>query len=620
MELGDGTTLEQAFDYVALLTHTYWKPIASTSIFVAQDTANKRRDYEDFVVKTFYITNASTVQEFQEISTAVRTITNITRVFTVNPQKALVVRGSADAVALAEKLVRDLDRPKSEVVIDVLIMEANTSFTRDLAATLASGGTAGINIPITFNGSSPPASTTTPTGTTTGTTGTTTPTTPVGSVSLAQLGHLATSNWSATLPGALIQAALGDNRTKILNSPQVRASDGMKVSLKIGQRIPIATGSFQSGVGTVGGAPYAQTQFQFTDVGIKVEITPQVHSAEELTMHVSFEVSTVQSYTNIGGVQQPIIGQTTNEADIRMREGEINILAGLDGVQDSTVVNGIPGLVNIPILGKILFGSSHLEKDSQQLMIALIPHILRTPDYTPENLRGVYSGPDQSLRLMYAPRDDDGSAPAGSAPASPAPANPAPAGPSPAPLAPNPGPGLALSPGLATGPATGPPPPPAVQPSKPVGAPGAPLPFLPLGASARVMFTPGTISVGPNTPFTVNVELDGAADATAISPLRVKWDPAVLRLTDIMPGELLSRDGGAVSSIKDVRNEAGEATLNLTRSVAGAGISGTGPVAFLNFVAVAPGNGSVTVTEMGLKNSQAQAVPVALGSVSVAVQ
>jgi general secretion pathway protein D len=628
VELGEAT-VEQAFDYVALLTHTYWKPISPTSIFVAQDTANKRRDYEDFVVKTFYITNASTVQEFQEISTAVRTITNITRVFTVNPQKALVVRGSADAVALAEKLVHDLDKPKSEVVIDVLIMEANTSFTRDLAATLASGGTAGINVPITFNppGTAAAASTGTGTGTTTGTT---TPTTPAGSVSLAQLGHLASSNFSTTLPGALIQAALGDNRTKILNSPQVRASDGMKVSLKIGQRIPIATGSFQSGVGTVGGAPYAQTQFQFTDVGIKVEITPQVHSADELSMHVSFEVSSVQSYTNIGGVQQPIIGQTTNEADIRMREGEINILAGLDGVQDSTVVNGIPGLVNIPILGKILFGSSHLEKDSQQLMIALIPHILRTPDYSPENLRGVYSGPDQSLRLMYAPRDDNGSAPASPVPAVPAPVGPAPAGLAPGAVAPNrgaaglvpgPGPALTPTPSLATGPATGPPPgtvPLPVQPPKP-GAPVTPLPFQPMGASTRVVFTPGSVSVGPNTPFTVSVELNGAADATAVAPLRVKWDPAVLRLTDITPGDLLSRNGGAVSSIKDVRNDAGEATINVTRT-AGDGISGSGPVAVLNFVSVAPGKGSVTVTEMGLKNSQSQAVPVALGSVSVAVQ
>jgi len=104
-----------------------------------------------------------------------------------------------------------------------------------------------------------------------------------------------------------------------------------------------------------------------------------------------------------------------------------------------------------------------------------------------------------------------------------------------------------------------------------------------------VVFLPGSVAVGPNTPFTVNVELSGAADASAISPLRIKWDPAVLRLTDITPGDLLSRSGGAVSSVKDVRNEAGEATLNVTRA-GGAGVSGSGPVAVLNFVAVAPGN------------------------------
>ena len=608
VELGE-STVEQAFDYVALLTHTYWKPISATTIFVAQDTANKRRDYEDFVVKTFYITNASTVQEFQEISTAVRTITNITRVFTVNPQKALVVRGSADAVALAEKLVHDLDKPKSEVVIDVLIMEANSTRTRDLAATIASNGanglTAGINTGITFT---PRGTTTvTPTGTGTGT-----PATPsTGGINLGQLGHLSSADFSTTLPGLLLQAVLSDNKTKILNSPQVRASDGMKVSLKIGDRIPIATGSFQSGVGTVGGAPYAQTQFQFTDVGIKVEITPQVHSAEELTLHVSFEVSSVRSYTNIGGVQQPIIGQTTTEADIRLREGEINILSGLDATQDSSVVNGIPGLVNIPVLGKIFFGSDHTEKDVQQLMIALQPHIVRTPDYTPENLRGVYSGPDQSLRLMYAPREDEG----GSAPAAPV-TNP---GVNPAPNPPQAAPGLipGLVPGA--GQATGPAPGTVPLPFQPPGQPGALPPPIPLGAGTRVAFTPGNVSVAPNTPFTVNVELNGAADAASVSPLRVKWDPAVLRLTDIAPGELLSRNGGTVSSIKDVRNDAGEATITVTRP-AGPGISGSGPVAVLNFVAVAPGKGSVTVTEMGLKNSQSQAVPVALGSVAVAVQ
>jgi len=567
VELGESTP-EQAFDYVALLTHTYWKAISPTSIFVAQDTANKRRDYEDFVVKTFYITNASTVQEFQEISTAVRTITNITRVFTVNPQKALVVRGSADAVALAEKLVHDLDKPKSEVVIDVLIMEANTTRTRDLAATLANatsnGLSAGISSAINFtprNGATSAAGGT-----------------PSTSINLAQLGHLSTADFSTTLPSVMLSAVLSDNRTKILNNPQVRASDGMKVTLKIGDRFPIATGSFQSGVGTVGGAPYAQTQFQFTDVGVKVEITPQVHSADEVTLHVNFEVSSVRNTVNIGGVQQPIIGQRTNEADIRLREGEVNILAGLDSTQDSSAVNGIPGLVNIPFLGKFLFGSNHTEKDSQQLMIALVPHIIRTPDYTPENLRGVFSGPDQSLHLMYAPRDDEGSGSAG-----------------PAGGAANPAPAIAPQTPIALPPVPG---------ATPNAAPNAAPPPVPPAAGTRVVFLPGNVSVGPNTPFTVNVELNGAADAFAITPLRVKWDPAVLRLTDIAPGDLLSRSGGTVSSIKDVRNDAGEATLNVSRAAGGTGVSGSGPVAILNFVAVARGNGSVTITEMGLKNPQ----------------
>ena len=249
--------------------------------------------------------------------------------------------------------------------------------------------------------------------------------------------------------------------------------------------------------------------------------------------------------------------------------------------------------MNIPVLGKIFFGSNHTEKDRQQLMIALVPHIVRTPDYSPENLRGVFSGPDQSLHLMYAPRDEDGSGPGGAGGA----ANPAAAGAPQTPIALPPVPGAA-----------------------PNAAPNAAPPPVPPAGGTRVVFLPGSVSVGPNTPFTVNVELNGAADAFAITPLRVKWDPAVLRLTDITPGDLLSRSGGTVSSIKDVRNDAGEATLNISRAAGGTGVSGSGPVAILNFVAVARGAGTVTITEMGLKNPQLQPMPVALGSVSVAVQ
>ncbi len=396
-------TADQAFDYLATLTHTFWKAITPNTIFVAEDNVTKRRDYEDDVVKVFYVTNATSVQEFQEIATAIRTVAEIRRVFTYNAQRAMIVRDTVDKVALAEKLVHDLDKPKSEVVVDVMVMQVNSERTRDLAATIASAGTAGLNVPINFapagNHRLPP-----PTGTT-GTT-TTPPTTTGNTVTLAQLGHLSTSDFSTTLPGGLLQAMLSDSRTKVLNKPQVRASDGQKVTLKIGSRIPYATGSFGSTLGGVGAgvSPLVSTQFNYADVGVNVDMTPQVHSTDEVTLHIEVTVSSVQQYINIGGISQPIIQQSANVADIRLREGEVNILGGLSQSQDTNLVNGIPGLVNIPVLGHTLFGSDHTDKIRAELMIALVPHIVRTPDYTAENLRGIYAGTDQVVKINYAPK------------------------------------------------------------------------------------------------------------------------------------------------------------------------------------------------------------------------
>jgi general secretion pathway protein D len=372
---------------------------------------------------------------------------------------------------------------------------------------------------------------------------------------------------------------LSDNRTKLLNNPQVRASDGQKVTLKVVDQVPIATGSFQSAVGTVGGLPSANTQFSFKDVGITVDITPTVHSSEEMTMHVEIEVSAVKTYQNVGGVSLPLIGTRRDVSDIRLREGEVTMIGGLEGTQDSSVVSGIPGLVNIPILGKFFFGSDHTEKDRQQLMIAMIPHIVRTPDYTRENLRGVLSGVDQTVKVTYA-------APPGT---------------------PEPAPATPVNPGAAATP------PAPAQPSTLAGALTAP-------GVAKVSFIPGSITASPNGPFTVNVQLEGVSDAFAVSPLRVKWDPAVLRLSDIAPGDLLSRNSGVLNSVKDIRNDTGEATLTMSRAAGANGVSGTGPVATLNFVAIGKGSATISVTEMGLKNSQGQPVTVTLGGVPVAVQ
>jgi general secretion pathway protein D len=585
----------QAFDYLAMLTHTFWKPISANTIFVTEDNVTKRRDYEDDVVKVFYVTNATSVQEFQEIATAVRTVAEIRRVFTYNAQRAMIVRDTVDKVALAEKLVHDLDKPKSEVVVDVMVMEANSERTRDLAATIASAGTAGLNVPITFNGTGTTV-TTTPANNGTTTTGlpvtTTTTPTPAGSnfIPLSRLAHLSTNQFTTTLPGGLLEALLTDSRTKVMSNPQVRASDGQKVTLKIGNRIPYATGSFGSTIGGVGAgvSPLVSTQFNYADVGVSVDMTPQVHSADEVTLHIEVTVSSVQRYIEIGGISQPVIGQRTNTADIRLREGEVNILGGLSQTGDTNDISGIPGLVDIPILGKTLFGSEHVTKSRGELLIVLVPHIVRTPDYTAENLRGIYAGTDQVVKLNYAPKQGETSLVAAPAPSG-GPAIP-PAAPAPAP---------------------------APQPAAPL--PGALVPATPQG-SARVSFVPAVVQAASGGTTMVTVQIENVTDLASVSPLRIKFDSAQMRLDDIVPGDLLSRDGVRLASVKDIRNDVGEAMITITRPPGLPGVAGTGSIAVLNFTLLTNGRGSVTIPELGLMSAQSQPVSAATSELPVTVQ
>jgi len=584
--------IEEAFDYLAMLTHTFWKPMSANTIFVTEDNVTKRRDFEDMVVKVFYVTNVTSVQEFQEIATAIRTVAEIRRVFTYGAQKAIIVRGKRDEVALAEKLIHDLDKPKSEVVIDVIVLQVNSTYSRSLAATIASGGTAGLQQAIAFNGPGGSTSTAaTGAGTGTGTGTGTTPTTGTGIVTLSQIPHISINQFSTSLPGALLNAVMSDARTKTMNKPQVRASDGMKVELKIGERIPYATGSFSSGVSVASSvSPLVSTQFNYADVGLNLSITPQIHSQSELTMHVEVEVSSVDQYVNIGGISQPVIGQTKNTADIRLKEGEINILSGLSQNSDASTVAGLPGLTSIPILGQFLFGSSTRNKQTSELMIALIPHIVRTPDYSAENLRGVYAGSDQVVKMSYE--------------------RPAPAASAPAPSA---GVPQAVLPPATAIPVTAPP---VTAPQ--LGVP-VPPPTPPAPGRARVRFAPASIEAAPGAPVMVSVQIDNAADLFSASPMRIKYDTALLRLNDATPGELFTRDGVRITSVKDIRNEVGEATLTVTRAPGAAGISGTGAVLMLNFTAVGKGSGTISLPEFSLKDSKLQPVAVAPAELPVKV-
>jgi general secretion pathway protein D len=608
-----GATLDEALDYVGLITKSFWKPLSSNTIFVTQDNTTKRRDYEEQVMKVFYLTNVTTPQELQEIVTAVRSVADIQRLFVYNAQRAIIARGEADRIALAGKIIHDLDKPKSEVVIDILVMQASTTITKNLSAAITPNG---LNLPITF---APRASITTPAAatSTTATTSTatatstaaatTTPaatgTSTTNSIPLAYIGKVNTEDFSTVLPSGMLQAVLSDSGTKVLQSPEIRSVDNQKASIKIGEKEPIASGSFQPGVAGVGINPLVNTQFTFIDVGVNVDLTPQVHDNNEVSMHVEIEISSVISTVNLGGIDQPVISQEKVIHDIRMKDGEVSLLAGLRQDQDSTTVTGIPGLSDIPVI-KWLFSSKTINKSSSDLLIAIIPHIIRRPDYTPENLAGVAVGNATVVKLNYAPRAQS----VGAEPAPPAAkltTTPPPPGTPSAPLVTTPS---SAAPPATAPPATAPPrAPPATAPPAAQSPPGnATVNFVPPQVDT-FNFVPPQVDTLLGGPFTANLVMQNATDLFA-APMQIKFDPKVLRLDDVVQGNLLSSDGQQVTFTKNILNDTGEATVALNRFSGNGGVTGSGTLVTLSFTTVGRGATNVSIPGFAPANSQGQAL------------
>ncbi|HUE04367.1 MAG TPA: cohesin domain-containing protein [Bryobacteraceae bacterium] len=607
-----GATLNEALDYLAIITKAFWKPLSANTIFVTQDSPTKRRDYEEQVMKVFYLSNVTTPQELQEIVTAVRSVADIQRLFVYNAQNAIIARGESDRIALAEKIIHDLDKPKSEVVVDILVLQVSSDMTRTLGAALSS-----LSIPVNFTprtSISTPSTTSTTTAATSTVNSSTTATTPTGttgtttgtatSIPLAYIGKVNTEDFSTVLPSGMLQAVLSDSHTRVLQSPEIRSVDNQKATLKVGEKEPIASGSFQPGVGGVGINPLVNTQFTFIDVGVNVDLTPKVHENGEVSMHVEVEISSVQSYVNLGGIQQPIIAQEKVIHDIRMKDGEVNLLGGLKQEQDSTTVSGIPGLSSIPVI-KWLFSSKQVDKSSQELLIALIPHIVRRPDYSEEEMRAVRVGNQTVVKLSYAPPTPVDGEPAPkvsappAAPATPAPATPAPAKPAAAPVTPPPGntPPAGPAPTASTSTVGMPPAAPATVPAAAAAPP----------VNASVNFEPAQVDTVMGQTFSVNLVMANATDLFS-APLQIKFDPKLVKLNDVTQGNLMASDGQQVTFTKNIQNDTGEADITLNRFAGTGGVTGSGMLVSLSFTTLARGATSVSVPAFSPSNSQGQPI------------
>ena len=315
----NGVTLEEALEITALESKTFWRVVTPNTIFVAQETLAKRKEVEQSVLKTFYLSNVSQPTELQDVVNAIRQVLDVQKVQQLLSQNAIVVRGTPDQIALAEKLVDDLDKARPEVIIDIAVMQVSRDKSRTLGLSPPTSATVTLQSNI--------ASTTTTTSTT-GATTTPTSTASSSGINLNTLGNLNATDFQVTIPSANLSAVMSNTDTKLLQNPQIRALDGQKATLKIGDRVPVATGSFQPGIGGVGINPLVNTQFQYLDVGVNIDITPHVHNDREVTLKISMDVSAVTGTQNIGGISQPVIGQRRIEHEIRLKDGEANLLGG----------------------------------------------------------------------------------------------------------------------------------------------------------------------------------------------------------------------------------------------------------------------------------------------------
>jgi general secretion pathway protein D len=508
-----------------------------------------------------------------------------------------VLRGTPDELMLAQKLVNDLDKARPEVVVDIAILEVSKNWEKTLG--IAWPSSVGVAL-------QPPTSTST-TSTTTSTTGTAS----TAGVTLYQLSHLKAYDFAVTVGSATANMLLTDSNTKILQNPRLRATDAQKATFKVGSKIPIATGSYQTGAATAVVSSLVNTQFQYTDVGVNVEMTPTVHFDRDVTLKIKIEVTSQSGSVTISGVTEPILSQRVVDQVIRLREGEASILGGIQDKQDQTSWTGIPGLSSIPIL-KYLFGSKDHTVSDDELVFLVVPHVVRSQSLDEVNLRTIDTGTGQSIEIRHVPSDGPGSNsdldPA-SHPVQP-PANVHSA--------------VGTVPGqsaMAAAPAA------LAQMSHAADATGnaaanglAAPPSTP-AQSARVSFTlvaPQSGPVASGATFKVPVVLNGGADIGSV-PLQIQYDPAKLSLVNVDSGEFLGQDGQNVSLVH--RDDGpGMIVINASRPQGAAGVSGSGVVCVLSFQAKTAGESAVVITRPGVLTSKQQPLPAQGARVSIQVQ
>ena len=355
-----GVSLEEALAAVSSATRNFWRSTSANTIIVIPDTAAKRREYEEELVRTFYLSNA----DLKETIDMLRIVVDARRLSAITATNAITIKDTPERITAAGKIITAIDKARPEVIIDVELLEVNRTHLHEYGLQIASPTSSPTGIDGQANVKS--------------------------GLSLRSLTSLTQADVLLTnLPSLYYRLLKNDSATRILANPQLRTSEGIPAQARFGERVPVPVTTF-SPIAAGGVQTQPITSFNYEPIGVNIDITPRMHHDDAVTLSLKVELSSI-SGTGFGGL--PTFGSRSINTVIRLKDGETNMLAGLIRDEERTSLASIPGLGDIPVIGR-LFGYNRKETQETDIILTLTPRIVRVLNLTAEDLQPFRMGRD----------------------------------------------------------------------------------------------------------------------------------------------------------------------------------------------------------------------------------
>ncbi len=594
----EGVSLEQALQQIMIANGLFYRILNERTIIVAADNTQKRTQYEPQVIRTFFVSHADATELGTLLLGMVR-VAGMAIQPQIQPNKTantITVRATAAVVDIVEKVIAANDKPRAEVMVDVQILEVSRERAKRYGLDLGSYSAA-----LAFSPESAPAAEAKPFN--------------LNTISQG----VSTADFYLSVPAAVVRFLETDSSTKVLAKPNLRGAEGQKLSLNLGEDVPIPSTTFTPLAGTTGPGTSPLTSFGYRTIGIIVEMTPRVTYDGDIILELTLENSARGQDSNIAGQNLPSFFSRKVTTKLRLRDGESNLLAGLLREDERKSLKGFPGVMRLPLVRQ-LFSDNDQNIKQTDIVMLLTPRIIRTHDLRAQDLSPIYIGTQSNMALTGPPatiggepepQQQSGVTPAPSAgrPTQPAamrpPASPVlPTGSSQRPVVP---PGSSPIPGMVPAPAPTQPssnvtvstppdePPVPVPPVTPAPAPAAVNPAagapaaepVPLGAPARVTLNPPAEMRVGSGPYTVPISIAGASRVSTLT-LSITYNPALVRVRNVQEGTFMRQSGATPAFSSQIDDKSGRIDIVITRPGDKVGASTAGLAGLVSALLVEP--------------------------------